>query len=379
MTGPNPPRRILLVSSPRTASNLLLRILNLKDQARVLTNEGGGYFFFPAFGTCTKEGRLAKTRDQWTAEDRQDVQSAYQSCVNQLEDWTARAAQDDKIFFAKEHAFWIFDPTSIHKLGATAYSATANANGQAATNGSSPHEPLFRLQFPASYGACNSWSGANETTFPDEYLRTWRLAFVIRHPALMCPSFYRAMKKMVALGVLKEHEVPGVLATNMSLQWPRMLYDWSVEQGIAGAEPLILDAHDIINNPQSVVKFSEQLGLDPSQLIFEWKANTPKNENGSPQNGAQENGTQRSEAPKDNASSSLDNLQHNKEAQKIMLGSLTASSGLLKEKAPENVDIAAEVSKWNEEFGEEAARFVEKAVLAAMPDYEYLKERRLRA
>lgn len=375
MTGPEPPRRILLVSSPRTASNLLLRILNLKDQPHALTNEIGGYFFFPAFTTSAKDGRLAKTRDQWTDEDRKDVQSAYQVCVDQLEDWSARAAKEDKILFAKEHAFWIFDPTSIHKLGATACGA-----GEAA-NGNKQHEPLFRLQFPSSYGACDTWSDPNETALPDEYLRTWRMAFIIRHPALMCASFYRAMKKMIRLGILKEDELPALFATNMSFQWPRMLYDWSVAQGIAGLKPLILDANDVIHNPEVVVKFSEQIGLDSSKLVFEWEANKPKNENGSQQNGAHENDTQRAEGPKDNASSSFDRLQDfkNEDAKQIMLGSLTASSGVLKEKAPETVDIAAEATKWKEEFGEEGACMVEKAVRAAMADYEYLKERRVRA
>ncbi|KAL5355160.1 hypothetical protein BJX96DRAFT_2940 [Aspergillus floccosus] len=378
MTGLEPPRRILLVSSPRTASNLLSRILNLKDQPHALTNEAGGYFFFPAFSTSAKDGRLAKTRDQWTEEDRKDVQSAYQLCVDQLEDWSARAAKEDKIFFAKEHAFWIFDPTSIHKLGATASGASE------AENGNKQHEPLFRLQFPSSYGACDTWSGSNETALPDEYLRTWRMVFIIRHPALMCPSFYRAVQKMIRLGILQEHEVPALFATNMAFQWPRMLYDWTVAQEIAGSEPLILDANDVIHNPEVVVKFSEQIGLDSSKLIFEWEANKPKNENGSQQNGTHEKDTQRAEGPKDSASSSFDRfrsfdvVKEDKDVRQIMLGSLTGSSGVLKEKAPETVDIAAEVAKWKEEFGDEGARMVEKAVLAAMADYEYLKERRVR-
>jgi hypothetical protein len=62
-----------------------------------------------------------------------------------------------------------------------------------------------------------------------------------------------------------------------------------------------------------------------------------------------------------------------------MTVTLRASKGIIKEKAPATVDIDVEAEKWKEEFGPEAAAMVEKAVRDAMPDYEYLKERRLKA
>ncbi|KAF9885191.1 hypothetical protein FE257_000642 [Aspergillus nanangensis] len=349
------PRRLLLVSCPRTASNLLLKIINLKEQSNVLANEQGGYFFFPAFTEGTKRGRLAKRADEWTTEDRTEVQSAFQQCLNTLEDWSDRAIKEDKILFAKEHSFWFWNPTSL--------TANKSSNG---TADAQKYEPLFRLQFPNSYGPCNTFSSTNETVLPDEYLRTWRLAFLIRHPALMCPSLYRAMQKLVAFGVLKKEELPGVMKTNMSLHWPRMLYDWAVEQGIPGAEPLILDAHDVIHNPQAVVQFCEKAGLDPSKMIFEWKSKEiPTHQSATSQNGSDQNVTGMDESTK-------------KAAASVMLSSLIDSSGVLKDKAPVTVDIAVESAKWKEEFGEEGGRLVEDGVLAAMSDYKYLKERRVR-
>lgn len=53
------------------------------------------------------------------------------------------------------------------------------------------------------------------------------------------------------------------------------------------------------------------------------------------------------------------------------------SSGVLKEKAPEVVHIASEAERWKHEFGDKVANFILKRVHEAMPDYEYLRQRRL--
>ena len=60
-----------------------------------------------------------------------------------------------------------------------------------------------------------------------------------------------------------------------------------------------------------------------------------------------------------------------------MMSSLSASKGVIKDKAPANIDIAAEAAKWKVEFGEEVAQIIEKAVWDSMPDYEYLKSKRI--
>lgn len=48
------------------------------------------------------------------------------------------------------------------------------------------------------------------------------------------------------------------------------------------------------------------------------------------------------------------------------------------DKTSTNIDIDAEANKWREEFGVEIAGYLDMWVRAAMPDYEYLKDRRLR-
>ena len=62
-----------------------------------------------------------------------------------------------------------------------------------------------------------------------------------------------------------------------------------------------------------------------------------------------------------------------------MLSTLNESSGILLEKTSTNIDIGMEAKTWREEFGEKIGRHMEKLVIAAMPDYEYMKARSLRA
>lgn len=342
----NIPPRLLLISVPRTASNLLLKILDIHNQPNVLTNQKGGYFFYDAFMTATRDGHLNKSIDQWTDPEKTEVRNAFQQCLNTLEEYSAQAQRDNKVMFTKEHAFWFVNPAAMHAQPGDSPSAKGDTCNS------------FRLSLPGTYGPKQSFSRHNQTVLPDEYLRTWRLAFLIRHPALAWPSMYRAMVKMSKLGFLDDDGVKGASLSNMTLTWTRKLFDWCLEQPDEPTVPLVIDAHDVIHNPGSVLRFCEAAGLDTNAVQFEWDG---------------ENDRKKSE----NWVSSDPNNMHQKAA-RIMLSSLEASKGIVKDKAPATVDIEAEAEKWRGEFGDEAAGLIERAVWDAMPDYEYLKERRVR-
>lgn len=327
-------KRLLLVSVPRTASNLFLKILNIHQQPNIRTSAKGGYFFYDAYMTATRGGHLNKPINDWTDSERTQTRHAFQQCLNTLEEQSAQAQLDQKVMFAKEHAFWFVNPAAMQ----TAQDASLDA---------------FRLDVPG-YGTGKTFSGNNATVLPDEYLRTWRIAFIIRHPALAWPSMYRAMVKIAALGLLDDDGVKGASESNMTLSWTRKLFDWCLEQPDEMTVPVVIDAHDIIHNPGSVLRFCEETGLDTSVVQMEWDddaqagAGTGENSEASGRNAAQ-----------------------------IMLSTLKASKGVVKDKAPVMVDIPAEAEKWRAEFGEEIGAMLEKAVWDAMPDYEYLKERRV--
>ncbi|KAI9924674.1 hypothetical protein ASPWEDRAFT_40764 [Aspergillus wentii DTO 134E9] len=343
----NPSRRLLLVSCPRTASNLLTKILSIPDQPNVLANDAGGYFFYDAFMATAFSGCAEKPLAEWTEKERSDVQSVFQKCVDNLEEWSARAKSEGKFLFTKEHAFWFVNPAAF-----------GNIINDTTTDVSTT-EPL-RLQFPAAYGE-QTFSGSNHTILPDEYLRTWQLAFIIRHPALVFASLYRAMNKMSTGGLFDPKAVKATLVTNMTLRWTRLLCDWCSEQ--PDTEPVIIDANDVIHNPKAVIRFCELTGLDSSALKFKWDSKKPEE----PAHAVGGEDTPEDEKAAHRAASG------------IMLSTLRESSGVVKSKAPDTVDIEAEAKKWKEEFGEEMGAMIEKAVWDAMPDYEYLLTKRVQA
>ncbi|KAF7523207.1 hypothetical protein PCG10_006786 [Penicillium crustosum] len=343
------PHRVLLVSVPRTASNLLLKILNIQNQPNVLTNPKGGYFFYDAFIRSARDNWTEKPLDQWTTEQKSEVKALIQQCFNKLEDCSNRACAEKKIMFAKEHSFWFVNPAFL----------TGAVDG-APTPGPEQLKE-FQVSIPERYGSSQTFSANNKTFMSDEYLRTWQVAFIIRHPALVYPSFYRALQKMSKVRMFDDDGIKGVTTTNVSMKWTRKLFDWCLEQPDESVTPLVIDANDVIHNPGAVAKFCEKVGLDPASLQFEWNDSARSSENWG--NGAN---TANAEAP-----------ESDKIVASIMYSTLEESTGVVKNKAPASVDIDAEVVKWRVEFGDEIAELLEKSTRDSMPDYEYLKANRV--
>ncbi|CAG8890686.1 unnamed protein product [Penicillium egyptiacum] len=331
----HPPQRIFLVTYPRTASNLLLKMLALDDQPNTLSNKIGGYYFRPAFLKSRMTGKPYRPMGHLSSEEAQDMQRVFQECFEELERDSNAAIEQGKHYFVKEHALWLFNPTDISvTLG------EQNAHP----------ESLFRVQQNCS-SSISTWSSKNQTVLPDEALRKWCLVFLIRHPALAFPSYYRAMLELREEGYLHESEFQPHLQANMTLQWTRLLYDWSCEQG---SEPLMLDADDVISNQAAIVRFCETTGLDPSQLKFSWDF-----------------------VPSGGQADSPSESETKKSLGVVMEKTLLNSSGVLKGKSSDGIDIATEYDKWKKDFGQEIGDILEKSVRAAMPDYEYLRARRL--
>lgn len=336
-----PSRRILLVSVPRTASNLLLKILNIPNQPGILTNPRAGYFFHGAFEAAAKNGRLEKPLSQWTAEEKSETKAAFQDGLDELEAYTTRARAENKTMFAKEHAFWFLNPGAF----------TGCLNNTDSTDDLSE----FHVSVPEYYGSTQTFSTNNNTVFSDEYLRTWRLAFIIRHPALAWPSMYRAMQKMSKAGFVDDDGVKGISIANMTLEWTRKLYDWCSAQPDESVTPLVIDANDVILNPGAVAKFCEMAGLDAASMQFEWS------------------GATKCDGISDCAKSGDAHEEKRRQGHAIFLSTLNDSTGVVKDKA-QVVDIDTEVAKWRVEFGDEIAGMIEKATRDSMSDYEYLKE-----
>ncbi|PLB53342.1 hypothetical protein P170DRAFT_350779 [Aspergillus steynii IBT 23096] len=334
MRAEHPPQRLFLVTYPRTASNLLLKILALDEQPDTLTNKSGGYYFRPAFLKTGMTGKPHRPTGHLSRDEAHDLQRVFQACFEKLEHDSNAAIDQGKQYFVKEHALWLSNPTNI-----SAALGEQNAHP----------ESSFRVQ--QNFSSTSTWSPKNQTVLPDEALRKWCLVFLIRHPALAFPSYYRAVLDLRDEGYLHESEVQPHLQANMTLQWTRSLYDWSCEQGSA---PLVLDADDVISDYAVVVRLCEMTGLRASRLRLTWN----------------------SVSEEDEGECSLE-IDTKRSLGAIMEKTLSGSTGVVEGKCSVGIDIAIESEKWKRDFGQEVGESLERSVRTAMPDYEYLRARRI--
>ncbi|KAL2820928.1 hypothetical protein BDW59DRAFT_181362 [Aspergillus cavernicola] len=337
-------QRVLLITYPRTASNLFIKMLALENQPNVISNESGGYFFWDAFMKERKTVSRCRPIEQWSSEETVEIRQAFQQNFDYFEAKSQSASCQGKIFFAKEHTLWLADPAAIAQY-------LSNHDYQASSR--------LSIQVPNSYSAVEKFSPKNITIFPDAYLETWTPTFLIRHPALVFPSYYRALLSLEKEGFAEPDIIQPMLELHSTLIWTRLLYDWFCDQEAQSNQaqhngicfPLLLDAQDIIHHPDIVLKYCELTGMSPERVKFTWQ-------------------------PEDSSHSA--NGADHKSPEAVMMETLNRSTSLLKERTPDTVDITLERKKWEVELGESLAKRMEKWVKDAMPDYNYLWSRRLR-
>ncbi|KAG8628247.1 hypothetical protein KVT40_004120 [Elsinoe batatas] len=335
------PKRNWLFTYPRTASNLLLKVLDLKSQP---TTYPGNGLFLPIM--MTRQGQLMKGQldpSKLSDEDRTALMTAYTNAINKI----TSAAPSDAPLFISEHACWITEPVARCK----------------AMLGTSPSEDPWTVPIP---GFDPTHSPANETFLPDAFLLSFAPSFIIRHPALALTSMYRAQRDMygpeMALRSIQApwwHEVTSVKPTRKLYDWYRSQFpQYEVSSNGSGTNghsspvqwPIILDADDILTSPSIVEKFAVATGLDASKLKFSWE---PERKPG-----------EKFMGPK---------------FQERFSDTIANSTGIRQDKKAGEIDLAKEVEGWKEEFGEAAARELEKRLKEEMGDWEYLKGRRLGA
>ncbi|KAJ5886317.1 uncharacterized protein N7473_008991 [Penicillium subrubescens] len=338
---PDQPRRFYIITSPRTGSNLLLKILALEDQPNVAFRRNGGYFFMPLVLLKAELRCSWKHVEQLSADQKAHVEECMKSCFNEFNDHIESAGSEGKIVVVKEHSNFLTDPVA----------KTRFLYGEE----SIIQEMPWTLRGPNELVRTTSRSVLNETILSDEFLNTWRPVFLIRHPALSFPSFYRASVR--ADGEEFTKSTPGRRACQMvmTMRWTRKLYDFYVDsfkecniradQETAEATwPIVLDADDIMTEPAVLVKLCNILGLDSDRLRYEW----------GPSNQSRPLWAQ------------------------AFRTTLDSSTTIITTKVAGNVNIDEEGKKWKEEFGEEDGQMIENYVRAAMLDYEFLKSKKLR-
>lgn len=333
-TSTRSPRRYYLLSYPRTASNLLVKILALDSQPNISTGDfDGGYFFLPVDNILCEPGLRNRCVDDWTAKEKAQVQESFQACFDTMQKWLESTESRGHSVFVKEHIVFLANPTARSNL----------------------HFDRDILEAPwmVKYAGGSTRSNPNFTVLPDEFLLTWLPTFLIRHPVLSFPSLYRTVIKREGEQSAAADNFASLLTT---VKWSRALYNFYSQrlellpfsQGESVQWPIILDADDIIAHPKIVALYCEKLDLDPEKLRFTW----------------------------DQVSS--EELSEMNSTHMVMRSTVLHSTGVIKDRTASGLDISNEAEKWKGEFGVAAAEHIEKLVREAMPDYEFLRERRLR-
>lgn len=208
------PFRCYLITHPRTASNLLVRILALENQPDVAQHRPGahgGCFFCPANRVEIDLGLRERNIEEWSEGQRNQLKEKIQDCFANLEEYLDGADAEGKMAFVKEHGFLLIDPSS--------------RSAKPESHGTTSERP-WTVKVSSKYGFPLTRSSLNNTIFPDEFLTTWSPVFLIRHPALVFPSQYRVMRDLKTL----DSELRNTLHLDLmtTLSWIRSLYDfWS--------------------------------------------------------------------------------------------------------------------------------------------------------
>lgn len=169
---------------------------------------------------------------------------------------------------------------------------------------------------------------------PDTFLLTWQPIFLIRNPALMFPSFARAAGDT---GRKLDRSYNDAV---MTLAWTRDLYCWYTERGV---QPLLVDADDVMGSSGVVREVCRRSGMEPDAVITKW-------------------GLESSDNP--------------------MLGryksTINGSTGIIPGKDSAGLDLEVLKRDWVDAFGTVCGHRIGRWVDESMPDYEYLREQRVR-
>jgi hypothetical protein len=103
--------RIYLLTHPRIASNLLIKILKLPSQ-KAPPRFQAGYFFRPPVHYGVNQKTFHQPLTSWTAKNTATVKQKHQDSFEEFKEWIDNGEKEGKIVFVKEHVCFLTDPVS---------------------------------------------------------------------------------------------------------------------------------------------------------------------------------------------------------------------------------------------------------------------------
>ncbi|KAF2166297.1 hypothetical protein M409DRAFT_23487 [Zasmidium cellare ATCC 36951] len=318
-------KRIFIFDSPRTCSQLFYKLFSAHQQLGHIMNPTilgvtyGPERLFLNFQHC----QAAEEAHWRNAEKANMPDETYAVMATRLQRSVEEADEKGKIPLIKEHAVC---------------SVRRDVMKLAAKHGL--HNPLPKDQY-------DEWNN-NPSPFTDELFRSFTPVLLIRHPALMQPSFYIKQKNLFFNEAWDEE-----YAVLTSLCWPRMMFDCYTklyEQGLVQSRPIIVDACDVVNHTNTLLpKLCHELGIDPAGVQYQWDP-----------------------IPKDQWPADPCMQEFYKE---ILSSSGVNRTGIKPEE--ERIDLESKAAEWSSLFGEKTAEALRARVKAEVGNYEYLKQFKL--
>ncbi|PLN86155.1 hypothetical protein BDW42DRAFT_190354 [Aspergillus taichungensis] len=318
--GPDFHRRIYLLAQPKTISDLLVRMLILENQPHLHWNASG-------LSTFTRNlepliGLEHQPLEEWRADEKDQIRDIFQQSFSARDCFLRDGEAQGKIVFAKDHCNLMWNPAA--------------------------GDPYFTVGPPGEVVQGGA-TVKNPTVLSDSYLGSWLPIFLITHPARVFPSFCRGLLDLQAQtnNCQEERKIGNYFRAQMTFSHTRRLYDWYVDyfrKKEDSARPIVVDSSDLINDPRVIFAITKELGLDQSKVQFSWD-------------------------PKEEETTDV--------MKRVFLRTIKTSHGVQKDKAVVNQDLHDQEQKWKEEFAKELANLISSCVRAAMPDYEYLRGKRL--
>jgi hypothetical protein len=182
----------------------------------------------------------------------------------------------------------------------------------------------------------------NPTIFPDAFVSSFRAIFLIRHPALSFESWYRAESAARHIDIFDK-----AWSFYTTFQYSRQMYDWYLSRAVDDADstPIVIEADDMMEKRSTIDTLCDMLGMDKSCVPQEWDV---------------------IQAPVGAGCREL----------KFMSGYWN-STAIDRSKSSRGLDLAGRRVAWREGFGTEVGEELWRLVQEAMPDYEYLKGKRV--
>ncbi|KIW97952.1 uncharacterized protein Z519_01536 [Cladophialophora bantiana CBS 173.52] len=214
-------KRVFLLTHPRTASNLVIRILNLENQPGVCglggnteSSDNNGYFFLP---TMPRRLELADRRSEDLAEEEHaDMKRCLEACTAEVVRHVESAEAEGKSICVKEHLMRMLSPT-----------AKALVKGRVTTEGRNANIPQQETGEGQNKSLTKEREAQNQTVLPDVFLLSRKVRSRSGNDG------------------------------QSTLSWP-----------------IILDADDVILHPSVIRRYCGIVGLDPDKCQFKWESAT---------------------------------------------------------------------------------------------------------